>query len=193
MPFDGSGVYTVPAGTVGVEGEIISPTAYNDFLADLETSLSECMLRNGVSAMAANLDMGGFRIRNMAAGSLAGDAVRYDQVFPKIRASAFPLTEYRFTPAAADTTIVLANTTSALVCFAPQSGIPSISSFGAGPIGPMYVRVISPMNFVPGTALRTPTGETYTVPANGSFIVVPFSTTSSSTPNAWKMIAYTGV
>lgn len=192
MPFNGSGVYTVPPGTVGVEGEVIDPAAYNAFLADLETALSECMLRSGVSAMEANLDMGGFRIRNMAAGSLAGDAVRYDQVFPKLRASTFPLTEYRFTPAASDTSIVLANTTSSLVCFAPVSGTPSISSFGAGPIGPIYVRVISPMNFLHSTALRTPTGETYQVPANGAFIVVPFSTTSSTTPNSWKMIAYTG-
>lgn len=192
MPFNESGVYTVPPGTAGVEGEIISSDAYNAFLADLETSLSECMLRNGVSAMTANLDMGGFRVRNMAAGSLAGDAVRYDQVFPKLRASTFPLTEFRFTPGPSDTTIVLANTTSSIVCFAPTSGTPSISSFGANPIGPIYVRVVSAMNFLHSTALRTPTGETYSVAANGSFIVVPFSTTSSATPNSWKMIAYTG-
>lgn len=80
MSFDGNGNYTVPAGTAAVTGAVINSTLYNALLADLQTALTKAFLRDGQSAALANLPMGGFKLTGLAAGSSAGDSVRYEQV-----------------------------------------------------------------------------------------------------------------
>lgn len=77
MPFS-SGTYTLP-GPALVTGEIVSATENNQFRNDVATALNLTFLRNGTSTATANLPMGGFKLTGLAAGTTAGDSVRYEQ------------------------------------------------------------------------------------------------------------------
>lgn len=81
MPRNGSGVYTLPPGTAAVTQTPISSTAYNSATADYATALTNSMPRNGEGPATGNWPMGGFKLTGLAAGSTAGDSVRYEQVF----------------------------------------------------------------------------------------------------------------
>lgn len=80
MAYDGNGNYTVPPGTAAVTGALISSTAYNALLSDLQTALTKGFLRDGQSAALANLPMGGFKLTGLAAGTNPNDSVRFDQL-----------------------------------------------------------------------------------------------------------------
>jgi hypothetical protein len=75
MPRSGGGVYTVPSGTAAVTNTTISSSAYNTFLNDLATAITQSLATTGVSTMAANLLMGGYQIKNLALPSVTTDAI----------------------------------------------------------------------------------------------------------------------
>lgn len=80
MPRNGSGVYSLPAGSDGVSGTTIQSSKYNAAINDIKDALTESLPRNGSAAMTADLPMGGFKITGMAAGSASGEAVEYAQM-----------------------------------------------------------------------------------------------------------------
>lgn len=80
MSFDGSGNYTVPAGTQAISGAVIDSAKYNALLTDLQTALTKCLLRDGQSAALAAISMGGFKITSLAPGVLRTDAATLGQV-----------------------------------------------------------------------------------------------------------------
>jgi hypothetical protein len=80
MSFDGNGNYVVPAGTAGVPGTVIDATVYNALLFDLQVALTKTLLRDGQSAMSANLPMGGFKVIGLADGTSVTDAVTLGQL-----------------------------------------------------------------------------------------------------------------
>lgn len=82
MPRNASGVYSPPSGTLAVTNTAISSTKYNEFVNDLASALTGSVPRNGSAGMQANLPMGGFKITGLAAGTAAGDALRFEQFFP---------------------------------------------------------------------------------------------------------------
>lgn len=71
MPFNGSNVYS-PPGTdfPAVTNTLISSTHFNNVINDIATALSDCVTRDGQGALTANLNMGGFKVTNLAAGSV---------------------------------------------------------------------------------------------------------------------------
>ena len=79
MSFNGSGIYTVPAGTAAVSGSTIESYKYNTFLDDLETALSSVMPRDGQAPATGNWPMGSHKLTGLAAGTSNGDSVRYEQ------------------------------------------------------------------------------------------------------------------
>lgn len=83
MPFNGSGTYAAPGSTFNpaVATTTISATDWNALLADLTTALSTCMLKDGQQTPTANIAMGGFKLTGLAAGTGAGNSVRYEQLF----------------------------------------------------------------------------------------------------------------
>jgi len=89
MSFDGNGNYTVPPGTAAVTGTAIDSAKYNAFLIDLQTALSKALLRDGQSAAQANIPMGSKKLTGLAAGSVAGDSVRFEQLFAQTHLRAF--------------------------------------------------------------------------------------------------------
>jgi hypothetical protein len=80
MSFDGSGNYLVPAGTAAISGAVINASNYNALLTDLQTALTKCVTRDGQSPPTANLPMASRKLTGLAAGSVAGDSVRFEQI-----------------------------------------------------------------------------------------------------------------
>ncbi len=75
MPRDSSGVYTVPAGTTAATKTLISSQAYNTFLTDIASAMTNSLNVQGTAAMQAVLNMGNFKISNMTDPASAQDAV----------------------------------------------------------------------------------------------------------------------
>lgn len=107
MPFNGSGTYAAPGSTFNpaVATTTISATDWNALLADLTTALSTCMLKDGQQTPTANIAMGGFKLTGLAAGTGAGNSVRYEQVGLLSGANAWaanqPMVGFKFTGLAA--------------------------------------------------------------------------------------------
>lgn len=75
IPRDSSGIYSPPAGTAGVPNQPISSTAYNAYVTDNGSEITNSLPVTGVRAMQAPLPMGGNRITALANPTLAQDAV----------------------------------------------------------------------------------------------------------------------
>ena len=80
MPFNGSGTYALPAGNPVVTGTTISSSTTNTTYSDIATALTNCLTRDGQSTPSANLPMNANKLTGLAAGTSAGDSVRYDEV-----------------------------------------------------------------------------------------------------------------
>ena len=194
MPFSPSGVYSPPPGTFAETNTVISSEAYNNFLADLETSLSSLLLKNGVDAMEADLNMGSKQVKNMAAGTAPSDGVRFSQIFPVLR------TKWMSPP---EETIEVGNVSgpqwdllgsSCIAVTNTGGGSVLVTRFGSlsSPFtGPWFLRFPQAgVTLVNNISLRCPLGEDYTVPVGGSILLLPFSTTNNTVPNAYNALAF---
>jgi len=79
MSRNGSGVYSLPAGNPVVTNTTISSTWANNTLADIATALTGSVAADGQTPMTGQLDMNSLKIKNLAAGTTAGNAVEYTQ------------------------------------------------------------------------------------------------------------------
>lgn len=79
MARNGSGTYSLPAGNPVVTGTTIQSTWANTTLSDIATALTQSLSQDGQTPVTANLPMGGFKLTGLAAGTTAGDSVRYEQ------------------------------------------------------------------------------------------------------------------
>ena len=82
MAFNGAGVFqrlynwvTDAANSIN-----ITDTRMDAEMDGFATGLSNCMTRDGQSPPTANIPMGGYKLTGLAAGTTAGDAVRYEQL-----------------------------------------------------------------------------------------------------------------
>lgn len=80
MPRGNDGTYTLPSGSLVAVGETIAPSQHNPPLQDLANSMTNSLSRNGKGGMLNNLEMGGFRITNMAPGVQSTDAATVGQI-----------------------------------------------------------------------------------------------------------------
>jgi hypothetical protein len=79
MSRNGSGTYTLPAGNPVVTGTTISSTWANNTLTDLASAMTGSVAADGQTPITGALQMGGNKITNMGAATVAGDAVEYAQ------------------------------------------------------------------------------------------------------------------
>ena len=78
MSFNGSGTFLInSAGQPVVPNTIISSTAFNALTADLATGLSTCLTKDGQTTPTANIKLGGFKLINVGAPTLSGDALSF--------------------------------------------------------------------------------------------------------------------
>lgn len=80
MPRNGSGAYA-RAVSAYVYNTIISQTDVNAEMDDIATALTASIAKDGQTTPTANLPMGGFKLTGLAAGSAAGNSLRYEQLF----------------------------------------------------------------------------------------------------------------
>jgi len=75
-----TGVYSPPAGATATSGATLNATNFNNFLNDVATELTNSIDVRGETPMAANLNMAGYKVQNMAAGVASTDAANYSQL-----------------------------------------------------------------------------------------------------------------
>lgn len=74
MPYNGSGIYSLPLANV-VGGTTITATWANTTLPDVAAALTNALCKDGQSSMSGALNMGGQVINNLAAGSAASPSL----------------------------------------------------------------------------------------------------------------------
>ena len=80
MARNGSGTYTRVSGTPYVYDTVIDQVVVNAEMDDIASALTASLAKDGQTTATANLPMGGFKLSGLAAGTVAGDSVRYEQV-----------------------------------------------------------------------------------------------------------------
>lgn len=79
MSRNGTGTYSLPAGNPVVTGTSIASTWANNTMSDIATALTGSVAADGQTPMTGQLDMNSNKIKNLATGTLAGDAVNWAQ------------------------------------------------------------------------------------------------------------------
>ena len=201
MAFNGSGTYSLPAGNPVVTGTTISSSATNTTNSDIATALTNCITRDGQSTPSANLPMNAKKLTGLAAGTSAGDSVRYEQV---VLTSALGTNVATFlaTPSSANLAATLTDETgSGAAVFAtsptlvtPVLGTPSSGTLSSctvdGTNGVGYINIPQNSQSAAYTLVAGDAGKhifhpstdanarTFTIPANGS-VAYPIGTAIS--------------
>lgn len=175
MPFNGSGTFSpYTPGNPVVTGTVISSTAFNATQQDLAAGLSNAVTRDGQSPLTANLPAAGRKITGLGAGVVAGDSLRFEQLFSQG-------TEQDIA-SAATTDIGGLNTTIARI-----TGTTTITSFGTNYNGPRYVRFAGALLLTHNaTTLILPGGANITTAAGDRAILTPVGNPASG----WQVLAY---
>lgn len=159
LPFNGSGVYTLPAGNPVVTGTVISSTVQNNTMADVATALTDCVTRDGQSPATANVPMGGFRITGLGNATARTDAVSAGQLqdggltalsavagTDTITATSAPITTAYTAGQAFDFIAAGTNTTNTVTLNINGLGAKAVTKYGA--------LVMSPGDIVTGQTVR---------------------------------------
>lgn len=89
MPFDGSGNFVLPSPAYpAVSGTSIDANDRNTLDEGFATGLTNALTRDGQSPPTANIPMGSRKLTGLAAGTAAGDSLRYEQLYGTPRARA---------------------------------------------------------------------------------------------------------
>ena len=85
MPTTG-GIYALPTSSFypAVADTDIDPDDSNSTLADVAQGLTDRLMADGSKQWSGNHDAGGHKLGSLAAATVNGDAVRYEQVFPSL-------------------------------------------------------------------------------------------------------------
>lgn len=175
MPFNGSGTFSpYSPGNPVVTGTVISSTAFNNTQSDIASGLTNTVTRDGQSPPSANLPMGGNKLTGLAAGTVAGDSLRWEQLFSQG-------TEQDIA-SAATTDIGALNTTVVRV-----TGTTTITSFGTAYKGPRFVRFAGALTLTHNaTTLILPTGANITTAAGDRAILTPVGNPAAG----WQVLVY---
>ena len=98
MSRNGTGTYNLPAGNPVVTGTSISSTWANTTLNDIANALSGSVAADGQTPMTGQLDMNSQKIKNLAAGTVAGNAIEYAQFIAAFVNPVFTGTEFMLIP-----------------------------------------------------------------------------------------------
>lgn len=175
MPFNGSGTFSpyVP-GNPAVTGTVISSTAFNATQQDIAAGLSNAVTRDGQSPLTGNLPAAGRKITGLGAGVVAGDSLRFEQLFSQ--------GVEQDIASAATVDIGSLNTTIAQI-----TGTTTITSFGTNYNGPRFVRFAGVLTLTHNaTTLILPGGANITTAAGDSAIFVPKGNPASG----WNCVEY---
>lgn len=175
MPYNGSGSFSpYTPGNPVVTGTVISSTAFNATQQDIAAGLSNAVTRDGQSPLTANLPAAGRKITGLGAGVVAGDSLRFEQLFSQGAEQDIA--------SAATVDIGGLNTTIARI-----TGTTTITSFGTNYNGPRYVRFAGALLLTHNaTTLILPGGANITTAAGDRAILTPIGNPATG----WQVLAY---
>lgn len=82
MPLDGNGTYNIPEPEYpAVANTVILASDWNTVNEDIKSALDITLYRDGQAEATNDIGWGGFKLYNLAAGTLDTDATNFDQVF----------------------------------------------------------------------------------------------------------------
>ena len=172
MPRNGSGGYTAPSNSFNpaINGVAATATDWNATLTDLAAAIQQSISADGQTPITGNLQMGGNKLTNLAAGSGTGQSLRYEQLF-----SQGTLTDI----ASAATLDIGAQLTN----FLRVTGTTGVTSFGTNYNGPRFLIFSGAVLLTHSATLVLPTASNITTAANDALIAVPIS-------GGWQVVVY---
>lgn len=174
MSFNGSGTFSpYTPGNPVVTGTVISSTAFNATMTDLAAGLTNAITRDGQSPPSANLPMGGKKLTGLSAGVVAGDSLRFEQLFSQGTPAALP--------SAATVDIGGVNSVAVEI-----SGTTTITSFGTNYNGPRFLRFTGVLILTNSATLSLPGAANITTVAGDTCIAYPNLAVSG-----WNVVSYT--
>lgn len=172
MARNGSGTYVLPAGQPVVTGTTISSTTHNTLASDLANALTTSIATDGQSVISANIPFSGFKATGLGAATVAGDALRFEQLFSQ----GTPVTL-----ASAGTTDIGAQNSVAIEI----TGTTTITSFGTTYNGPRYLRFTGALILTHGASLNLPGAANITTAAGDTAMAYP-----NQAANGWNIVSF---
>ncbi|QIG75016.1 hypothetical protein EVC14_018 [Rhizobium phage RHph_I3_18] len=168
MPYDANGVFSLAPGYLAVAGQTIQPSQHNPPLEDIITNgLSAVLVRDGRAPMTGNLNMGGFKLTNVLAGTNSLDGVNKTQL--DLQSVKFATKSTNYTALAADNstaTRFTANATLALTAAATLGASWNYTIIADG--GDVTIDPNGAETIDGATTLVVPNGVTTTIYCDGS-------------------------
>lgn len=177
MPRNGSGSFNLVAGNPVVTNTTISSTWANNTLSDIAGALTQSLSKDGQTTPTNNIQMGGFKLTNLAAGTSPGQSVRYEQLFSQGVPSDI---------ASASTVDIGAEYST----FLNVTGNTTITSFGTNYNGPRFLTFKASLTVThDATTLACP-GNSNIITQSGDVAILTPKSTTSGTPDGWKVSCY---
>jgi len=175
MARNGSGTYSLPVNTWNPAVNGVSATAsdWQSLIDDVETALTASLAADGQTPMTGNLAMGNNKLTGLAAGTAAGNSLRWEQLFSQG-------TEVDI--ASATTTDIGGQNSN----FLQITGTTTITGFGTNYNGPRFLRFAGALTLTHGSALVLPSGASITTAAGDMAVAIPKAT--SGTPDGWVVL-----
>lgn len=172
MPRNGSGGYTPPSNSwsPALNGASATATDWNATLTDVAAAIQQSISADGQTTITGNLQMGGNKLTNLAAGSAAGQSVRFEQLFGQ-----GSLTDI----ASASITDIGAPLTN----FLRVTGTTGIASFGTNYNGPKFLIFADAVTLTNSASLVLPGNANITTSVNDAMIAIPIS-------GGWQVVSY---
>lgn len=175
MSRNGSGTYSLPVNSWNPATNGVSATAadWQSLVDDIETALTASLAADGQTPMTGNLPMGNNKLTGLAAGTAAGNSLRWEQLFSQgVEADI----------ASATTTDIGAQNTN----FLRVTGNTTITGFGTNYNGPRFLRFAGTLTLTHGSALVLPGGANITTAVGDIAVAIPKAT--AGTPDGWVVI-----
>jgi hypothetical protein len=172
MSRNGSGGFSLLSNSwnPAVNGVTATAADWQALINDIAAAIQQSISADGQTPITGNLQMGGNKLTNLAAGSGTGQSLRYEQLF-----SQGTLTDI----ASAATLDIGAQLTN----FLRVTGTTGVTSFGTNYNGPRFLIFSGAVLLTHSATLVLPTASNITTAANDALIAVPIS-------GGWQVVAY---
>ena len=175
MARNGSGTYSLPVNSWNPAQNGVPATAadWQALINDVASALTQSFSRDGQTTATGNFPMGGNKLTGLAAGTAAGDSLRFEQLFSQGLSTDL---------ASAATTDIGAQLTTVVNI----TGTTTITSFGTNYNGPRFLRFAGVLTLTHSATLVLPGSANITTAAGDGAIVVPLGNPATG----WRVVAY---
>jgi len=177
MARNGVGVYVTPNGTWtsgAANGVLANLVDWQALLEDLVDAISQSVSKDGQTVLTGDLQMGGFKLTGMGAGSAVGQTLTWEQLFAQGTETDVA--------SAATTDIGVQNSN-----FLRITGTTTITSFGTNYRGPRFLRFAGAVILTNSSTLILPGGADFTTSAGNVLVAIPKAT--AGVADGWYIVS----